>query len=64
MVIRGAEVLCEDYRFRQKDVGMEDGIFVENGRGTVEDASGCYAVPGPGNGPKGGDRGYRRIREK
>ncbi len=46
MVIRGAEVLCEDYRFRQKDVGMEDGIFVENGRGTVEDASGCYAVPG------------------
>ncbi len=46
MVIQGAEVLCEDGRFRQISIGIENGIFVREGSGPVVDGSGCYAIPG------------------
>ena len=50
MIIRNALVYTEEGRFVEKDIYIENGIFVdelmEGGRDEVLDAQGCYAIPG------------------
>ncbi|SFR65635.1 N-acetylglucosamine-6-phosphate deacetylase [Anaeromicropila populeti] len=48
MIIKNAEVFCEDNQFHWGDVFIQDGLFVNSVQeeDSVIDASGLYAVPG------------------
>ncbi len=48
MIIKNVKVYGEDKKFRDGNIAIENGVFVENTENTEEiiDGEGCYAIPG------------------
>ena len=46
MRITGARVFTPEGTFEQRDICMEDGLFVDEASGETRDASGLMAIPG------------------
>lgn len=48
MIIKNVKVYTEEKTFKDGEILIEDGIFIENGGNTGEviDGEGCYAIPG------------------